>query len=399
MNTTFESPRLLSQARMLCATGTPFIGESLTHLSRLLDQFNFRRVMLVIDRAAAAAAGATESLPAQLADRLVCEFDAFTPNPKSDEVERAARLALEHGVNGIVAFGGGSCLDVAKVAALACGQSDRVTEIVEGGENASVRPMPVIAVPTTSGTGSEATHFAAIYVRGRKVSVAHPLMRPTGIVLDVALHMAMPPRLAATTGLDALCQAVESTWAVGSTEQSHAYAQLAGPLVAENLVRSVRDADREARTSLMWGAHLAGRAINISKTTASHAMSYQLTTRYGTPHGIAAALTLGHLAAANARVTESNCADPRGVNSVLQRVRLASEFLGVAPEMMPRAVAGLLRELGVASTLKEAGVPREDLPVLAERVDPVRLGNNPRRMTTEELTALLEDAWGESLPV
>jgi alcohol dehydrogenase class IV len=145
----------------------------------------------------------------------------------------------------------------------------------------------------------------------------------------------------------------------------------------------------------MWGAHLAGRAINISKTTASHAMSYQLTTRYGTPHGVAAALTLGHLAAANAGVTPSTCADPRGVESVQQRVRMASQFLGVKAEEMPCAVADLLHTLGVPPNLKEAGVPREDLSRLAELVDPVRLGNNPRRMTTGELTQLLERAWGD----
>jgi alcohol dehydrogenase class IV len=254
----------------------------------------------------------------------------------------------------------------------------------------------MIAVPTTSGTGSEATHFAAIYVDGKKVSVSHPMLRPWAAILDERLHRAMPRPLAAVTGLDALGQAMESLWAVGSTEESRVYAAAGLKLIAGSLVASGVEADADARRAMMLGAHLAGRAINISKTTASHAMSYQLTQRFGIAHGHGVALTLGHVAAANAEVAEGECIDPRGVEHVRRWVQEGASILGCAPEELPGFIAGLVEQLGLPPTLAEAGVPGEALNSLSEAIDPTRMGNNPRRLSLDESRALLRRAFDRS---
>ncbi|MFZ4574270.1 MAG: alcohol dehydrogenase, partial [Phycisphaerales bacterium] len=225
------------------------------------------------------------------------------------------------------------------------------------------------------------------------VSVTHPRMRPRAVVMDVAIHCAMPPRLAAAVGLDALCQAMESTWAVGSTPESLEYGKLGGALVGACLAESVLTGSPKFREAMMWGAHAAGMAIDISKTTAPHALSYQLTTRFGIPHGIAAALTLGHIGRANGLVTDSNCRDPRGAAWVRARVADAAGALGATPETLPGAVRELLRKLGVPTTLEEAGVDCSSLVEMAREVDPVRLSNNPRMLTVDELAEALASAW------
>jgi len=186
--------------------------------------------------------------------------------------------------------------------------------------------------------------------------VAHFDLLPRVAILDVRFHRAMPPHIAAQTGLDALGQALESTWAVGANEQSLRFAAAAGRRIAGSLAESVRSGDDEARVAMMIGAHLAGRAINISKTTASHALSYQLTQRFDLAHGHAVALTLGHLASANARAADDRCCDPRGVLDARRRVDDAAGYLGVPPEDLPRVVQDLLEQVALPATLEEAGV-------------------------------------------
>lgn len=358
------------------------VAPALAELPQLLDALPARRVLLVLDRTAARASGAEGPLLDMLAPRLAGVFDAFTPNPTSTQALGAARVAIEHGADGVVAFGGGSALDVGKVGALAAGAPDRAAELARGGASGGVAPLRVIAIPTTSGTGSDATHFAAIYVDGCKVSVAHPAIRPQAIVLDAELHMAMPRFVAATTGLDALCQATESMWAVAATPESCEHARAAQAGILTHLASSVLTGAREHREAMMHAAHRAGHAINISKTTAAHALSYQLTTCFGIAHGLAVALTLGQVARFNA-----------GADHARRRVVEACLGCGAAPEDMPARLRELLATLGLPTTLSAAGVTRESLVPMAEAADAVRLSNNPRRLTTLDALAILESAF------
>lgn len=347
--------------------------------------------LVVIDRGAVRAAGAMDSLLSALDGTRTAWFDAFTANPTSDQIEAAARAMIAHCAGLVIGIGGGSCLDVAKVGALAASHTQtarrddgRLRAITRGEVAAHSGTLPVIALPTTSGTGAETTHFSAVYADGRKVSISHPTLRPRGVVLDPDLHMAMPPRLAAVTGLDALCQAMESLWAVGATEESRGFAAAGGALVAENLEESVRNGGHAARTRVMVGAHLAGRAINISKTTAAHALSYELTQRFGLAHGHAVALTLGWVGRSNAHSEDER---------VKGRVAHAASLLRTDGAGLPSVMRALLERLGLESTLKRAGVPRQSLPALAAAIDSVRLSNNPRRFTMTDVESLLNDAY------
>jgi glycerol dehydrogenase-like iron-containing ADH family enzyme len=370
------------------------LGESVADLGPLLDALHLAKVMLVLDRGAAKATGMEGTLRDALGDRLLTIFEDFTPNPSSDQPLKAARAALAAGAEGLVAFGGGSCLDVAKVGSLAAGSPVLAEEIVRGrGITADLKPLPVVAIPTTSGTGSEATHFAAIYVDGHKVSIAHPLMRPRGVILDARLHAGMPMFVAATTGLDAFCQATESLWAVGATPESRTDALYAQAHIVPHLAPSVLTANIEHRRAMMLGAHYAGRAINVSKTTAAHALSYELTTRFGVAHGLAVALTLGHIAAFNAQLSDSDCTSPKGSKEARASVHQACSALASNPAEMPEAMRSILRTLGLPASLREAGVTSDSLVPMAEAADTVRLSNNPRRLSTRDALEILTSAF------
>lgn len=359
-----------------------WIGRSLAQVPAILDAMNARRVLLVIDRRAARSAGVDDMI-VDLADgRVAGVFDAFTPNPTSDQPLAAARAVCACAADAIIALGGGSCMDVAKVGGLAAGAIERAETLVQGGDSQGVVPIPVLAIPTTSGTGSEATHFSAVYVQGKKMSVAHSGMRPCGVVLDWTLHAAMPQQVAAVTGLDALCQAVESLWAASATQQSRLHATDALRLIMPSLESSVLTAAAAHRERMMLGAHLAGRAINISKTTAAHALSYELTTRYGVAHGHAVALTLGHVAAFNAL-------DPAATDKVTE----ATALLGVEPALMPEFMRDLLMRLGLAPTLSAVGVGRDQLTSMAQAADAVRLSNNPRPLSDTDALSILQAAY------
>ncbi len=383
---------LASHATLL--DGPPAVCWNVELVGSLLADLGAHRVLLVVDQPAIMAAGMGREVFRQTAGCVHEAFSDFEPNPCWQAGAAAARLAAEIDAEAVVAIGGGSCCDVAKIAALGCRNPRMVDALARGEGITEARPLPIVAVPTTSGTGSEATHFAAIYVEGRKVSVSHPSLLPAFAVLDDRFHRAMPAPLAAATGMDALAQAMESIWAVGATAESIRLAEAGGRLVAGSITASVRTGDPDARRAMMLGAHLAGRAINISKTTAAHALSYQLTMRYRLAHGHAVALTVGHLAAALARATPDECVPPIDQATLRARVRRAAALLGVEPDELPACLADLLESIGLAPDLRSAGVDRGELARLAEEVDPVRLANNPRRMDTATLTDLLDAAWG-----
>lgn len=302
----------------------------------------------------------------QLKRLLPGEPDVLTdiePNPRYEDI----RLALErfegrsYGV--MVAFGGGSVIDFAKAF-----------------RYYSRRSCPLIAIPTTAGTGSEATQFAVVYVEGRKTSLDAPEILPDGAVIDSSFVENSPARLKACSAIDAYCQAIESFWAVRSTEESKKWAAGAIRLIREAIVPFVRTDDAAAAEAMSLGAHEAGKAINISRTTAAHALSYAFTSLYGIPHGHAVALSMVDVFAANASVGEHNVQDARGaayVRGTMEDLcRLLS--LGQAGDF-PSYWHGLMEALGLEWRLDALHV--DHVEAVLRGVNGQRLSNNPVDVT------------------
>jgi alcohol dehydrogenase class IV len=308
-------------------------------------------------------------------------------------VQRGIESYHEFEPDVVIALGGGTAIDLAKLIgtfAVQKGTSHPLhsRKIAMGLASIEIMGKPMMAIPTTAGTGSEATHFAVVYVDGEKFSVAHPTLLPTYAVVDSTLTESLPKRITAATGLDAFCQAIESIWAVAATEESIGYALEAARLAFNNLEAAVNAPTPQARRAMCRASHLAGKAINITKTTAPHALSYFLTSRYGVPHGMAVATTLPALLVFNAGVTDDDCADPRGATAVRERIAQILDVLST--DSVDNACLAIFRlRLQIECPALEEIVATDDLITVVDSANIQRLSNNPRRASREQLIEVL----------
>lgn len=370
------------------------LGEgSLAEVAAILDRLSVRNVFLVADQAACDASGAADELGSLLADRSVESFTGFEPNPKLEDIQRGIEQFRRSTPDVIIAAGGGTAIDLAKlIGTLASNRAD-AGDIIAGRQPIETEGPPLIVIPTTAGTGSEATHFAVAYVNDRKYSVADPRLLPDYAIVDPRLTHSLPANITAASGLDVFCQSVESIWAVGSTDESINDASESIRLTIEHLPTCVQHPTPEARAAMCRAAHLSGRAINISKTTAPHAISYAITTRYGVPHGMAVALTLGQMLQFNAAVSDADCSDPRGAEHVQGSISLLLKLLDQpTSERGAERIRNLMKSIGAPLRLRDAGVQdNEEIAWIAEQVNAERLSNNPRKMARSDIENVLAE--------
>ncbi|MCP4172166.1 MAG: phosphonoacetaldehyde reductase [Fuerstiella sp.] len=364
---------------------------ALAEVGAIIGRFSASRLYFVVDESAYAASGAATVLEPCFQDRAVTRFTGFDLNPKLHDIERGIEQFRDADPELVIALGGGTAIDLGKlIGTLSC-QDESARDIIVGKSAIHRSGPPLIAAPTTAGTGSEATHFAVAYVDGEKYSVADDVLLPDYAIVDSTLTHSLPAGVTASTGLDAFCQAIESIWAVGATDESIEYAIQSARLSISSLVDAIHAPTARIRQNMCRASHLAGKAINISKTTASHALSYFITSEYGVPHGIAVAVTLSSMLAYNAQVAELDCADPRGPEHVLRRIGLIVELLGVdSVAAACRRIEKLISATGCPNSLALVGIRTDaSLQRLVSRVDARRLSNNPRRATSDSLLSLL----------
>jgi alcohol dehydrogenase len=257
-----------------------------------------RRVLLLTDRGVRRAgvvdgiAGAVESLGID-----VTWFDEIEPNPRDSTVERAAGVAQEVAAGGLVAVGGGSVMDAAKAAGILVTSGGRLRDY-EGRGRVSRPIPPLVAVPTTAGTGSEVTFSSVITDTARryKFSINSPLATARLAVLDPALTVSMPAPITASTGMDALTHAIEALTSTKANPISNALALSAIQLIAKHLVTATRDGENlEARSGMLMGSLLAGMAFANADVAGVHCMAEALGGVYDTPHGVANSIFLPYV--------------------------------------------------------------------------------------------------------
>jgi alcohol dehydrogenase len=364
---------------------------ALHELGPILQTLNRRRVFFVVDEVAVASSGMEELLRLSFQGSDLSRFVGFEPNPKLLDIERGIKQFNGFSSDLVVAFGGGTAIDLGKLIGLLARQPNPARNVVTGESMIEFDATPMIAIPTTAGTGSEATHFAVVYVDGRKYSVVHPSLIPNYAIVDPQLTFSLPPAVTAATGLDAFCQSIESMWAVGATDDSIVFAREAILYAWKYLAQAVLSPTPESRLGMCKASHLAGKAINISKTTAPHALSYAITSEFKIPHGMAVAMTLSAMMEFNALVTHSDCVDPRGPEHVRKRILQIVELLG-APSIEEAClrINKFIESLGCPSCVTQAGISDEaSLQRIVDSVNAVRMSNNPRRATKQSLLELL----------
>lgn len=287
---------------------------------------------------------------------LPCEvtrFSDFTSNPDYEDIKSGVKVIRRSKCDFIVAIGGGSSIDTAK--------SIKYYNHIN---------LPLMAVPTTSGTGSEATHFAVIYRNGKKQSVADKKLLPEYVILQANTLKTLPLYQKKCTMLDALCQAIESWWSKRATPESILYSQKAIYLILSNM-KSYLQNDNDGNTKMLIAANLAGKAINITTTTAPHAMSYKLTSLYGLPHGHAVAICL-----------------PK-VWRYMKDFNDIANALGT--EHYEDAVAFFEEMLSDLEILPPQNIDASDLEILTQSVNLPRLNNNPVRLNKKAIKELYRE--------
>lgn len=321
-------------------------------------------------------------------------WDAVHPNPRDSDCLAGADAARAFRADLIVAIGGGSPIDAAKaVAALA---TNGGTPADWATPRALERdPLPLIAVPTTAGTGSEVTRSSVITdtTRQFKLTVKDPRMAPRIALVDPALTYSLPANITAATGMDVLTHAVEAYTCRRANAFSDAMALHAIRLVSRYLAAAVRDGDdHEARHGMMMASTVAGIAFSNADVAAVHCLAEALGGRYDVPHGIANAIFLPPIFAFNMESDPARHADVAAALGLETRRRDPADAAGAGATL----IAGLAREIGIPRFADLPRIDPADFPAIADAS--AANGSNPsnaRSMEADDYQRILEEAWGD----
>ena len=319
-------------------------------------------------------------------NRESCCFTAFSPNPDFSEIVEGVETMREFDPDLLIAIGGGSAIDVAKMM-----KSVLFTkEQYDPGRPETVKPSgdgpPLVAIATTAGSGAEATQYAIFYVGTMKQSLASPLVRPEMAVVDPEMTYSLPPAITAATGFDALTQGVEAFWASSTTPQAQEYATASIRYALNNMYNAVHTPNPGNRYHMAQAAYLSGLALNITRTTIPHALGYHLTKFYGVPHGHAVALTVPYcfrLSLDPALPVNT----PVGREGHVENMRKLTTLLGQeTSEDCFVFWRNLLAACGLAPTLQDVGVDSEDkVRALVGSMNMARMKNHPVDIPAEML--------------
>ena len=365
------------------------IVHGISNLPGILERVGCGKLFLVVDSSYPFLniKDALEALPVH--EKVM--FSEFTPNPQYGQVCKGIELFKSSNCDAILAVGGGSAIDVAKCIKLAV--------LAEEGNAAIIPPLvskrlpidgtriPFIAIPTTAGTGSESTHNAVMYYEGDKQTVTNDGILPDFAVLEPTVLKTLPLYQKKCTMMDALCQGIESWWSVNSTDESKEYSKQAVELIMGNWKQYILDNDEWAAAQIMLAANYSGRAINISQTTAAHAMSYKITSLFSLPHGHAVAVCLPEIweyMLAN----PDKCIDSRGKEYMLDVFHSIASSMG---RKDPKDAILVFRDIMNALDLRNPSrdrCPEDAFLTLCHSVNPVRLKNNPVFLNPDAIASL-----------
>lgn len=373
-----------------------YIGyNSIENLERILKLESFRNIFLITGTKSFEKTKIKEIIYNSLKDVEFFRFNDFTPNPKIEDIKKGLGLFQSGNYDVIIAVGGGSVIDIGKCISIFSTNKGTPERLVLKKNPIKKKGIPLIRIPTTSGSGSEATHFAVVYIKKNKYSLIEPnLMQPEYVIVDPQFTYDLPKNITAYSGMDALTQAIESFWNINSTLESKNYSKKAIKLVMENLLDAVVNPDKKSRMNMAIAANYAGKAINITKTTACHAISYPITSYFNVPHGHAVALSLPPMIVYNSNVNEDDVLDSRGVKFVKGTMKELISIVGASNALKAKEVVSqLMKNIDLETKLGELEIKtKEDIDVIIKNgFNPERVKNNPRKLDEYQLRIILEE--------
>lgn len=364
---------------------------SLKRLPELLEKSGSKKMMIVSGHVLEKI-GVVKKIQ-DMVEAAGIETTAFldiTPNPTVDMVNEATKKYKEFGATSIVALGGGSPMDVAKAVGVLARYGGSITDY-EGAHLVPGPIEPIIAIPTTAGTGSEVTAFSVITDTSRnyKLTVFSYELLPKYALLDPEMVMSAPPSLAAACGIDALIHAWESYTSVFASPFSDAMAEKAMELIGGNIRRFVANRkDEEAACAMMSGSMFAGIAFAWARLGNVHAMSHPVSAFFNVPHGVANSILLPVIVEYNALADHGRY--EKIYNYIREKKEPAQDF---KPQMLVDEIKNLNADLGIPGSLSEVGVTEDKIPQMAE--DAMKSGNilaNPRQSTQKDIEMLYHKA-------
>jgi len=372
-----------------------YIGtNSLQNIKKIISDIGAKKILLVTGKDSYIESGSEQKISQYLDNITVERFYDFEVNPKIEDVYDGVRMALKMKPDLIVAIGGGTVLDMAKLINILSSQKDySFINIIENSSLINKQGLsPLVVIPTTSGTGSEATHFAVVYVKKNKYSLAHKFMLPDYVIVDSSLSNKMPKNLAASSAIDALSQSIESYWSVGSTNESQQYARQSIEIILASIEKAVIEKDADAKDLMSLAANLSGKAINISKTTAAHAISYPISTYFNVPHGHAVGLSLGCFFEINSNFELHGINDSRGSSYIANTMQQLLKLFGASsPLDCKLAWYKIMNNIGLETNMSKLGIcSSDDVDLILNNVNLERLNNNPVVVSEETLKNTLK---------
>lgn len=363
-------------------------------LSEHIKELGGTKPLVVLD-STLSAAGLKEKVTASLkkAGIGIVIFDKVEGEPPLELADEGARAAAVKQCDLVVGIGGGSAMDVAKAVAVITANKGTAKDFL-GLNNVPGPGLPTIMVPTTAGTGSEVT-FTSVFIRkdlSKKEGMNSPYLYPNIALLDPELTLSIPSPVTATTGVDALCHAIESYTSIAASPMSELISLEAIDLISASLRTCVHNgADLEARGQMLLGSLYAGLGLANAGVTAVHSLSYPLGGMYGIPHGLANTVLLPAVMNFN-------------LPGVLEKFAVIAEVMGAPTEglslneaagLAVGAVEDLIDDCGIYETLETLGIVESDFPKLADTAMTVArpLANNPRKVTPQDAIEIYSDAY------
>jgi alcohol dehydrogenase class IV len=365
------------------------------NLGGILSQMGVRRALIVTDGGIVQFGLLDDALKSLQAHQVEYSIYAdVVADPPESVVLDAVKKAQAFDCDGVIGFGGGSSMDVAKLLAVLVKGHQPLTELY-GVDQVSGSRLPLLQVPTTAGTGSEATMVSIITTgENTKAGVVSRTLLADKILLDASLTIGLPAHVTAATGIDAMVHAIEAyTSKRLKNPLSDMLAREALRLLADNIATVVKQGDNlEAREAMLLGAMLAGQAFANAPVAAVHALAYPLGGNYHIPHGLSNSLVLPFVLRFNAPQAAALYADVAQI--VMPDRKFPSDNIATT-EMLADYFLSLAADLGLQTSLREMNIPEADLPKLAEEamLQQRLLINNPREVTIDDALGLYKQAY------
>ncbi len=367
-------------------------------ISKIIDEishFGADRILLVGDQGIRLS-GKMDTIKSLLAEAsyTIIDFDEIVPNPQSDDCEHGAQIALDNHVNLIIAVGGGSSMDTGKAIAAMAGHNTTNFCDVAYPNTYTCKPLPLICVPTTAGTGSEVTTCGVITdsVTHKKGYCYDADCAPEVALVDPEMLMSLPNSLAAATGMDALTHAIEGYVAKCTNHITAAYGLYAVKIINENIRNYVFNRDIDNATAMMIGSLMAGIAFGYSDTGCVHTLSETISKYYNIPHGVANAMFLPIVTEYNIPADEKRYADISEAMGVIDGTQTISERSHKLTGLLEQLVEDL--EIPKLSDIDDVNV--DDFDAIAiDCLEHLSVQSNPRQFHQDDFVKLLDAAYAK----